>query len=140
MANSNPIKITDSGLYPDFIIPKSVADKTLFLTTKTELKGTGWELSVNYSLSLAGIPLDFDADPDINKQKIGKCSELNNQKFSLVAIVSLIRNGGPANPPHAKYTITFTDEDDNLIESFSDESDGTNPVTYYVKITLKMES
>ena len=139
MENPNPIKTTDPGQYPDFFIPLNLADKTLHFTTLTELDKTGWELDLVHALALDGDPLEFDADPDITIQKIGKCSELDGLKFGLVSTAARIRNGGDAVPAKVNYTLTFTDENGNLVASFSKKSDETNPVTFYTKITLKME-
>jgi hypothetical protein len=139
MKNLNPIKVTDPGKYPDYFIPKTLANKILFLKTNTELETPGWKLDLVHSLSLDGDPVNFNADPDINRQELGICSELVKLKLSLVSIASRIRNGGDGNPANVLYTLTFSDEEDNTIESFSVKSDETNPVSFYTKITFNPE-
>ena len=139
MPNSNPIKMKDTGAYPDFIIPKKYANKTILITTATTLAKTGWELDLIHSLSLAGKPLDFDPDPDIVQAEIGTGKKIDGKKFALASIATRIKNGGSGPPPIVKYSITFATTDEPIDSEFSVTSDETNPVTFYTKITFKLE-
>ena len=139
MPNSNPITMKDTGAYPDFIIPKKYANKTISITTTTKLAKTGWELDLIHSLSLAGKPLDFDPTPDIEKAVIGTGKKLDGKKFALASIATRIKNGGTGKPPNVNYSIVFKSADEPIDNEFSVTSDETNPVTFYTKITFKLE-
>ena len=139
MPNNNPIKMKDTGAYPDFIIPKKYANKTIFITTTTTLAKTGWELDLIHSLSLAGKPLDFDPDPDIKEAELGTGKKLDGKKFALASIATRIRNGGTGKPPNVNYSIKLETADEMIDDEFSVASDETNPVTFYTKITFKLE-
>lgn len=139
MPNSNPIKMKDTGAYPDFIIPKKYANKTILITTNTKMTNTGWELDLIHSLSLAGKPLDFDPDPDIVQAEIGTGKKLDGKRFALASIATRIKNSGTGKPPNVDYSITFETADEPIDAVFSVTSDETNPVTFYTKITFKLE-
>ena|ERR1700730_5126599 len=139
MANDNPIKTQDLGLYPDFQIPNTFKDKTLCVTTTTTIDKIGWRLSLIHSLSVNGDPEDFDSDPDIKKKEIGICKDLDNIQFALSSTASRIRDGAPDNiAPKVTYKLLF-EADDEKIDEFELTTDTTNPITLYTKITLKMQ-
>jgi hypothetical protein len=137
MANLNPIRTVDDGEYIDFIIPKNFMDGLLYVTTKTELKKDGWLLDLIHVILLDGDPLLFQADPDVVKTMIGKCTKLCGLKFSLISTATRIKNGGELPPSEVSYTVTFKNEDDMIIDSFSLTSDNSNPTKFYTKITFK---
>jgi|GEM_PF-2639542 len=139
MPNSNPVKMKDTGAYPDFIIPKKYASQTIFITTSTNLAKTGWELDLIHALSLAGKPLDFDPTPDIEEAELGTGKKLDGKRFALASIATRIKNGGTGKPPNANYSLTFATADEPIDSEFSVTSDETNPVTFYTKITFKLE-
>lgn len=139
MPNENPIKIKDTGEYPDFIIPAEFKDKTFFITTVTELLKEGWELDLIHALSVDGKPQDFDPTPDINRKNLGKCKDLDSKKFALASIATRINNGGSGKPSKVKYTLKFEADDDLIDEEFSITSTEKNPVTFFTKITLKID-
>jgi len=139
MANNNPISITDTGKYPAHVISAMHADKNLFLTTKTSLvDGGGWKLDLQHTVSIAGDSLDFDPDPDIISLDLGKCSDLDNNRLALVSIAARLRDGGDLPAPEVLYEVSFH-ADDELIDVFSISSK-KNPITFYTKVTLKLES
>lgn len=141
MANENPIKMNDPGYYPEYIIPRKYATKKLFISTITSIDEQGWELDLVHALSLNGDPLDFDPDPDINRKEIDVCENLDNCQLALASLVSRIKNGGVGTPPQVTYKILI-EADDNKIDDteFSIVSDETNPVTFFTKVTFKMEA
>jgi len=138
MANQNPIKTTDNGEYPDFIISRDHKNKTLFITTTSELLKEGWELDLLHALSMAGKPVDFDPQPDIVHQEIAVLEDIDKKKFALASIHSRIRNGGEGKPSKVKYTLKL-EADEDLIGEYSLTSTEKNPVTFYTKITIKLQ-
>jgi hypothetical protein len=141
MSNQNPIKTKDTGMYPDFFITKDSNEKTLYIKTKTGLDKTGWKLDLFHALSLDGDPLGFDVDAnsDIIKQEIGIFSALDNLKLSIVSTAGRVKDGGQGDPPLVSYTLTFLDEKEVELDSFTILSDLTNPAKFYTKITLKLK-
>ena len=138
MANQNPIKITDTGEYPEFIITKAFKENTLFVTTTSELLKEGWELDLIHALSIAGKPVDFDPQPDIIHQAIGKLESLDTKRFALASIHSRIRNGAEGKPSKVRYTLKL-EANNELIGEYSLTSTEKNPVTFYTKITIKLQ-
>ena len=139
MANNNPIKMTDTGLYPVFTIPKKYAAKKITVTTTTSLLKEGWELDLIHAMTMAGKPLDFDPTPDISEAELDTGKKLDGKKFALVSIATRIRNGGTPKAARVKYSIKLEAGGELIDEEFTVTSDETNPVTFYNKITFKLE-
>jgi len=83
--------------------------------------------------------LDFDPSPDIEKAVIGTGKKLDGKKFALASIATRIINGGTGKTSNVNYSIVFETADEPIDSEFSVTSDETNPVTFYTKITFKLE-
>lgn len=139
MPNKNPIKTTDNGAYPEFIIPKKFASKKITISTTTSLAKDKWELDLIHALRMSTGSIDFDPNPDIEKAELDTGKKLDGKKLALVSIATRIRNGGTPKPPKVNYAIRFQAGDDLVDDEFTITSDETNPVTFYTKITFKLE-
>ena len=139
MANNNPIKTTDPGTYPSFIIPEELKNETLYITTSTKINENGWRLDLIHILSIDGEAQDFDPTPDIEKQGVGICADLNNLKFALCSIATRIRNGADNNKSTVTYKLTF-EAGSEKFDEFELVTGSINPATLYTKITFKVGS
>ena len=139
MPNKNPIKTTDAGLYPEFIIPKKFAGKKITISTKTSLSKEKWELDLIHAMRMTGGSIDFDPTPDIERAELDTGKKLDGKKFALVSIATRIRNGGTPKAPKVNYAIKFESGEELVDDEFTMTSDETNPVTFYTKITFKLE-
>lgn len=139
MANANPIRTTDSGTYPDFAIPSVFKDKTLYLTTTTTIDKQDWNLDLIHALSVDGDPIDFNPTPDIVRQEVGICKDLNNIQFALASTAGRIKNGATDNtPPKVTYKLLFEADNEKVDEFETTTANTPNPITLYTKITFKI--
>ncbi|MFT3981623.1 MAG: hypothetical protein QM687_14205 [Ferruginibacter sp.] len=139
MANSNPVKTTNNGQYPEFIIAAEHKNKRLFLTTKTTLITDGWKLDLLHAFTLDGKPVDFDPTPDIERKDLGLIKKLDGLKLALASIASRIRDGADGKPSKVKYILKLEAGDELLDEEFEVTTTEKNPVTLFTKITLKVQ-
>jgi hypothetical protein len=140
MANSNPIKKDLSHTYPDYILSKEFDSQILYITVISQLDKEGWFKDNLHAITLDGIPMGFKVDSnfDIIKHEIGKYTDIKEKMFNLISIIGRIRNGATGNPASVSYSITFLDEKDNILESFSATSNGITPSSFYTQITFKL--
>ncbi|MFN8242766.1 MAG: hypothetical protein U0X40_01825 [Ferruginibacter sp.] len=140
MPNNNPIRTTDNGQYPEFIIPKSFGAKKISVSITATLSKEKWELDMIHAMALTGKSLDFDPTADDMSADLDTGKKLNGKKFALASIATRIRNGGTPKAPKVTYTLQFSAGDEVVDQKFSLTSDETNPVTFYTKITFKLEA
>lgn len=137
MANKNPIKLANDGVYTSFTIPKKFAQKMLQLSTSAGLEeGDEWNLDTFYTVNLDGDPVAVQPNPDLNKQELGICADLEKLKLSVVCIAT--RTGGSGSTPKVTYKLVL-EGDDEQIDAFSLTGDEVTPTTFYAKITLVNE-
>lgn len=140
MPNTNPIKLKDTGEYPLFIIPQELSAQIIFLDVSTVMFSAGWQLDVIHSVHLGGQSLDFDADQNIVKLKLGKVSSLSLTRFAISSITTRLRNGGVANLPPLTYKLKFYTDNIAIDQEYELSAGTKNPQTFYTKITFNIES
>ncbi len=135
MPNQNPIKTVDPGTYTDYVVAKEHAEKDLFLTTTTTVPNSAWKLDLLHTLVVGGDMININPNPDIQRQKIGKCKDLNNVQLALITIATRIRNEKKSKVAKAQYSVLI-EAGNTAIDEFTVQGDETNPTTFYTKVKL----
>lgn len=138
MANSNPIKTSNAGPYTEFRIPKEYASKQIEISAITSLDKQDWKLNLIHAIRLDGEALDFNPNPDVENVVLDTGKKLNGKKFSLLTRATRVKSGATGKAPTVSYTLTLK-SGDTVIETFSFDSDNTNPARIYSRITFKLD-